>query len=177
MTDKPRKTLSITRKPAATANLPASTESGLQGIRRSPKRIIRRDELPTTALTKPKAPIKPKPKARKKAPPKKPLISPSDIRLDNLNASLNGLPVWRDRVPLSLGVEREIFQFIADRHLSASKRVVQRLLRQHTRRRDYLLSVGSGGVRFHLDGSEAGQILPAEREHAGRVLAGSQNTD
>lgn len=168
MTDKPRKTLSI-KRPLAHDTI---TGSGDGTITRSRKRIIRRDELPTAALTKPKAQIKPKPKpkAKPKAKPK-PLVSPSDVRLDNLNASLNGLSVWRERVPLSLGVEREIFQFIAERQLSASKRVVQRLLRQHTRRRDYLLAIGAGGRRVHLDGSDAGQILPMEQEHAGRVLA------
>lgn len=52
---------------------------------------------------------------------------------------------------------------------SASKRVVQKLLYQHTHRRNYLLKVGQGGARFNLDGTEDGVILPEEREYAGRL--------
>ncbi len=124
--------------------------------------------MQATELAKPK-PRKPT-KSRKTA-PKKPLVAPSGIRLDNLNAALNAFVVWREQQPLALGIERQIFQLIAQQNLSASKRVVQKLLHQHTHQRHYLLKVGQGGERFNLDGTEAGTILPAEREHAGRLLS------
>ena len=171
MSDKPRKTLSITRKPASDTHTPASTENGTQAVKRTRKRIIKRDELPAVKLGKPKSPP---PKAKKpKAPNKpKPIKSPSDLRAEELAASLNNFPVWRERQPLAIGIEREIFQHIARHQLSASKRVVQKLLYWQTNNRKYLQAVGAGGSRYHLDGTEAGAILPEEREHAGRVLAG-----
>ncbi|MEZ5450322.1 MAG: ProQ/FINO family protein [Thiolinea sp.] len=76
-------------------------------------------------------------------------------------------------MPLAIGIEREIFQHIARLQLSASKRVVQKLLHRQTHNRRYLESVCAGGVRYHLDGTASDSILPAEREHAGRLLAGS----
>ncbi|MEZ5452714.1 MAG: ProQ/FINO family protein [Thiothrix sp.] len=72
---------------------------------------------------------------------------------------------------MALGIERQIFQHVAAHHLSASKRVVQKLLHQHTRHRAYLQAVGQGGQRFNLNGSEAGAVHQAEREHAARALA------
>lgn len=171
-TDKPRKTLSITRKPASPATDTASTTNG--AVRRIGKRIITRAELPNVQkLGQPKKPPKKPAKANRKPrqPPKPKKTPPSDIRAQELNDSLNGFAVWRDRQPLAVGIDRQLFRHIADLHLSASKRVVQKLLHRHTHHRDYLLNVGRGGVRFNLDGSEAGVILPAEQEHAGRVLA------
>ncbi|MFZ1570654.1 MAG: ProQ/FINO family protein, partial [Thiolinea sp.] len=95
-----------------------------------------------------------------------------DIRMDNLNAALNAFAVWRERKPLALGIERQIFQLIAQQNLSASKRVVQKLLYRHTRNRDYLLKIsqGKGGQRYNLDGTEAEIILLTEQEHAERAI-------
>ncbi|MCB1621614.1 MAG: Fertility inhibition FinO [Thiothrix sp.] len=173
MSEKPTRTLSIKRKPLTLPITPPATENAPPATRRSGKRIIKRNELPTTRLAKPKAPPKPKPKARKPN-PKKPVKSPSDLRAEELDASLNGLNVWLERRPLSIGIEREVFQFIARHRLSASKRVVQKLLYRHTRRDQYLRNLGAGGMRYHLDGTEAGPILPADREHVGRLLAGGR---
>jgi sRNA-binding protein len=73
-------------------------------------------------------------------------------------------------MPLALGIETQIFRHINDLHLSASKRVVNKLLHWHTHNRAYLLAVGRGGMRFNLDGTTAGAITQGERDHAGRVL-------
>lgn len=173
-TDKPRKTLTLTRKPASHATDASQPENG--AVRRTGKRIITRDQLPASNLTRPgKFEKKPKPakgKAKRtRQPPKPKQTPPSDIRARELNDSLNAFAVWRTRQPLALGIDRQLFRHIADLHLSASKRVVQKLLHRHTNSRDYLMNVGRGGGRFNLDGSDAGVILPAEQEHAGRVLA------
>ena len=126
-----------------------------QPIKRSRKRIIRRDELPANKLSTTKAPPKPKPKKKPASPaPKKPTISPSDIRLDNLNASLNAFDVWREFRPLVIGVEKEVFRHIAKHQLSSSKRVVQRLLRQHTQDERYQRNLKAGDGRYHLDGAK-----------------------
>lgn len=167
MNDQPRKTLSIKPKSAPQAANPET-----KVLTRGNKRIIKREQVQANALAKPKAKAPPKkPNKPRKAAPKKPLIAPSDVRMDNLNAALNAFVVWREQQPLALGIERQIFQLIAAKQLSASKRVVQKLLYQHTHQRHYLLKVGQGGARFNLDGSEDGMILPEEREHAGRLLA------
>ncbi len=173
-TEKPRKTLTITRKPA-TADTGTTTPTN-SAVRRSGKRVIRREEIPADKLTRPgkASPKKPATKSKAKRPrqpPKPKKTPPSDLRARELNDSLNAFAVWRNRQPLALGIEKQVFQYIAEHHLSASKRVVQKLLHHHAHNRAYLQAVGQGGQRFNLDGTEAGAILPGEQEHAGRVLA------
>lgn len=168
MTEKPRSTLSIKRPPVSA---PETTDSAPKPIQRTGKRIIKRDALPTASLGKPKAkPLNPSPNKRptkpKACPKPKPLHSPSDLRARELNDSLNGFTVWLQQRPLALGIERQIFQHIAKHSLPASKRVVQKLLHQHTRNKAYLLQIAKGGARFNLDGSEAGQVLAHEQEAA-----------
>ncbi len=133
-----------------------TAENVAKGLKRPRKRIIRREELPANKLSNTKAPPKPKPKPKKATqptPPKKAGTSPSDIRLANLNANLNNdSEAWREFKPLAMGVEKEVFRYIAAHHLSASKRVVQRLLRQHTQDERYQRNLKIGGGRYHLDG-------------------------
>jgi sRNA-binding protein len=139
---------------AETKDNPAtSTEKPAQSRTRSRKRIIRRDDLPAAKLSTTKPPPKPKKKPAPAPAPKKPAVSPSDIRLDNLNASLNAFEVWREYRPLVIGVEKEVFRHIARHSLSASKRVVQRLLRQHVQDERYQRNLLSGGGRYHMDGT------------------------
>ncbi|SKA88389.1 ProQ/FINO family protein [Thiothrix eikelboomii] len=168
MNDQPRKTLSIKPKIEQASILNQETKTVLRGN----KRIIKREQVQANALAKLKAkvPAKKTSKPRKTA-PKKPLVAPSAIRMDNLNAALNAFVVWREHQPLALGIERQIFQLIAQQNLSASKRVVQKLLYQHTHQRHYLLKVGQGGARFNLDGSAGGVVLPEESKHTSFVLA------
>jgi sRNA-binding protein len=178
-TETPRKTLSIVRKPATPTN--AATDTSAGAVKRSGKRIIKREELPAATLTRP-GKFEPKPKKPAKAtrkprqPPKPPKTPPSELRARELSDSLNNFPVWREHQPLALGIERQIFQHIAELHLSASKRVVNKLLHYKTHNRAYLLNVGRGGSRFNLDGTEAGAILTHEQEHAGRALAAMPQT-
>lgn len=173
MTEKPRKTLTIKPKAAPITDAAATLNTETKTVSRANKRIIKREQVQSTGLGKPKAQVLPKkPKKPRKPAPKKPLVSPSDIRMDNLNAALNAFAVWRERKPLALGIEKQIFQLIADQQLSASKRVVQKLLYRHTRNRDYLLKISQGksGQRYNLDGTSGGYITPEECEHAGRFF-------
>lgn len=112
-----------------------------------------------------KKPAKPKP------PKKKHIKPPSDIRAKELDASLNAFPMWRERKPLALNFERQVFQHVGKYHLSASKRVVMKLLEWHTANRFYLQAVTEGGKRFNLDGSEADTIQEHEIAHALNKLA------
>lgn len=172
MNDQSRKTLSIKPKAVPTTEQAPTLNQEAKTVSRGNKRIIKREQVQADALAKPKAKVPTKRPAKpRKTAPKKPLIAPSGVRMDNLNAALNAFVVWREQQPLALGIERQIFQLIAQQNLSASKRVVQKLLYQHTHQRNYLLNVGQGGQRFSLDGSAAEGILPEEREHAGRLLA------
>lgn len=129
MTDKPKTRLNLKPK----ASTPATPENAKPMLTRSRKCVIRRDEPPAEKLTKIKAPPPKVKKKPKPSAPKQSATSPSDIRLDNLDARLNAFEVWRTFQPLALGIERQLFQHIAKHSLSAPKRVVQKLLRQHTR--------------------------------------------
>ena len=164
MTDKPRKPLSL--KPKAT--IPATTDKPSGAVTRSRKRVIKRDQLPAGKLATTKAPPKPKPKKKPRPAPKVPTTPPSDIRAELLNASLNGFDVWIKYYPLAIGIEKQIFQHIAKHSLSSSKRVVQKLLHQHTRDKRYLANLAAGGIRYNLDATEAQPIAQAEIDHAKR---------
>jgi hypothetical protein len=169
MTDTPKKTLSITRKPAdnGTVNSPAGT------IQRTGKRIIRRDELPQVQrlpAAKPKPPKAKKP-PRKPA-PKKQVTPPSELKARELNDRLNGFDVWLTYQPLAVGIEKEIFRLVNDEHFpGASKKVVQKLLRMHTHHGLYLQAIQRGGARFTLQGSEEGDVTEYQQQFAGEVLA------
>ena len=177
--DAPKKTLTLKRTatPAATlAVTPAATPTPT--LQRSAKRIIRREDLSgvqKAGTIKPKQPKQKKPKPnRKRQPPKPKKTPPSELRAKELNDSLNNFPVWLNYQPLALGIEKQLFKHINDLQLSASKRVVQKLLHYHTHNTRYLQNIGAGGVRYDLDSTENGVIIQPEREHAGRILAAKQ---
>lgn len=173
MTDeKPRKTLSIKRKPANTGTDTTSPDKG--AVKRAGKRIIKREDLPANKLTRPGKLEKPKKSTQAKhrrQPPKPKKTPPSDLRAQELNDSLNVYSVWREYKPLALGIERQIYQYIGKHSLSASKRLVQKLLHRHTHHRDYLQAISCGNLRYNLDGTETKTITQPERDHAARMLA------
>ena len=184
--DAPKKTLTLKRTvtPTATPATPAATlavtpaATPTSTLQRGAKRIIRREDLSgvqKAGTIKPKQPKQKKPKPnRKRQPPKPKKPPPSELRAKELNDSLNNYKAWRDYQPLALGIEKQLFKHINDLQLSASKRVVQKLLHYHTHNTRYLQNIGAGGVRYNLDGTESGVIIQLEREHAGRILAAKQ---
>jgi hypothetical protein len=188
MTDTPKKTLKIIRKPVLSqvnneeSTTPLSLKTKTQTIALKPKTIEPSTQaVDTPTLQRPKkrviTPVKPvnqnptKKPAKPKPPKKKHIKPPSDIRAKELDASLNAFPMWRDRKPLALNFERQVFQHVGKHHLSASKRVVMKLLEWHTANRFYLQAVTEGGKRFNLDGSEADTIQDHEIAHALNKLA------
>jgi hypothetical protein len=188
MTDTPKKTLKIIRKPVLSqvnneeSTTPLSLKTKTQTIALKPKTIEPSTQaVDTPTLQRPKkrviTPVKPvnqnptKKPAKPKPPKKKHIKPPSDIRAKELDASLNAFPMWRDRKPLALNFERQVFQHVGKHHLSASKRVVMKLLEWHTANRFYLQAVSEGGKRFNLDGSEADAIQDHEIAHALNKLA------
>ncbi|MBK8453619.1 MAG: ProQ/FINO family protein [Thiofilum sp.] len=201
MTDQPKKTLKIIRRVAPATTPPPEPTKPVpeQPIQRSGKRVLTKDKLQEvkpekgTDFYRAKKLPKPKPDstadqapptgtkptttnalkkpAKPKPPKKKNIKPPSDIRAKELDASLNAFPMWRERKPLALNFERQVFQHVGKHHLSASKRVVLKLLEWHTANRFYLQAVAEGGKRFNLDGSEADTIQEYEIAHALNKLA------
>jgi hypothetical protein len=183
MTDTPKKTISIIRKPASTGAgdkiLSTTTPAGT--IQRTGKRIIRREELPQVQRgAQGKPAYKPKPttangkpkKPPRKPAPKKQVTPPSDLKARELNDRLNGFHVWLTYQPLALGTEKELFRLVNDEHFpGASKKVVQKVLRMHTNHGLYLQAIQRGGVRFTLGGAEDGEITDYQRQYAGEVIA------
>ena len=184
MTDTPRKTLTLKRKPPAdtvapppvtltpVAEEPAPKETRLLG-----KRIIRRDELlPQSRPPKPNKPRGEPQKGRQGKPnnkqaPQTDEPAPSEVQAKALDRLLvERFPVWLDYKPLSLGVEADLYQFMDQHQPPASKRVVQRLLRMHCNHGKYLQAVIGGKERYTLIGEIVGEVSSAERDHATRTL-------
>ena len=164
-----KKTLSLKKAPLDNAQPP---EVSLPH-RRSGKRIIRREQLPAQSLANTKAPPPAKPAKKKKSqkatPTKTPTTSPSELRMDALDKQLSAaFSIWRDHQPLALGIEKSLFRFIAVQHLSASKRVVQKLLKRHTSTQTYRDNIQQQALRYELDGTPAGVISQLDKAHAQR---------
>ncbi|WP_298613628.1 ProQ/FINO family protein [uncultured Thiothrix sp.] len=164
MTDTPKKTLTLNKKP--TSSPPANL------VNRSGKRIIRREDLNPTpakpAVSKGKPTSKPtnkKKPARK--PTKKPTIAPSDLKAKELNDRLNAFPVWLNFQPLAIGIDKDLFKLVNDEQFpGGSKKVVQKVLRMHTRHGRYLSALLQGGDRYQLDGVINGAVTEPEQQWA-----------
>lgn len=155
-TDKPRKTLS----------LKASVETDSHGKpsvrKRAGKRLIR-VERPVRKPQKKTSVTASKRKGH--SPAADP--SPSSKRVALLDQQLAAaFEVWQTHQPLARGIEKSVFRFIAEHHISASKRVVQILLHRHTTDSQYLANIIAQSVRYQLDGSSAEMISHAEKVHA-----------
>ena len=174
MTDKPRKTLTIIRKPTTASPTTGNTDTPV--VQRTGKRIIRREELSgVQRTTKPPAPKpQPKPKQKKKPPrkPKKPVVKPSDLKAKELNDRLNGFLIWLNFQPLALGIETTIYRLVTQEHFAgASKKVVQKVLHQHTHHGRYLQNIAIGGTRYQLDGTPDGEVNAHQRQLAAETIA------
>ena len=163
MTETPKKTLTLTKKPSST---PSNT------VNRTGKRIIRREDLnpapakPATNKGKPNSkPTNKKKPARK--PTKKPTMAPSDLKAKELNDRLNGFNVWLNFQPLALGIDKDLFKLVNDEQFpGGSKKVVQKVLRMHTHHGRYLAALVQGGERYQLDGVINGAVSEPERQWA-----------
>lgn len=191
MTDTPRKTLTLKRKPtpeqttSTEANSSPSSSSNHQPdaaareTRLLGKRIIiRREEA---------KPSRPSPNTKGKGPSGKPKQafnktkesrsnkpdepSPSEIQAKAMDRFLaDRFEVWLTYKPLALGVEADLYHLMDQNQPPASKRVVQRLLRMHCNHGKYLQAVLDHQQRYNLAGEALGEISDTEREHATRTL-------
>lgn len=188
MTDTPRKTLTLKRKPASEAIAdthppqqalaPSTSEPIARETRLLGKRIIRRDEpissKPSFNKPKPHAAKNKKshPKTEKSNKPQQSTEpSPSEIQAKAMDRFLaERFEVWQSYKPLALGVEADLYQLMDQNQPPASKRVIQRLLRMHCNHGKYLQAVIDNAQRYNLAGEALGEISLAEREHAQRTL-------
>ena len=157
MTDeKPRKKLTLKRKPkpkVAEASSPEEVNEDVTESVRGRKRVIKMQSA-----------------AQKKA-IKDSKLSPSERQSRELKRLLaETFSVWRRRRPLARGIDEQIAAFVESKDLEISKRAVKKLLHRHTHHKSYLQNVARGGVRFKLDGTEDGEIIGEERDHARRTI-------
>ena len=157
MTDeKPRKKLTLKRKPkpkAADASPSEEISDDVKESVRGRKRVLKMQSA-----------------AQKKA-IKDSKLSPSERQSRELKRLLaETFSVWRRRRPLARGIDDQIAAFIETKDLEISKRAVKKLLHRHTHHKSYLQNVARGGVRFMLDGTEDGEIIAEERDHARRTM-------
>lgn len=67
--------------------------------------------------------------------------------------------------PLAVGIANEVMS------LGYPEDVVRRVLQQHVTTTMYLKALAKGGKRFHLDGTEAGDVAEEHSKHAQEKLA------
>ena len=157
---KPRKTLIIKRKPLAATNASDSEESAAPLKLPTRKRVIKLDR----PAKKPKQPPQPPPKKKKR-------VAPSVIRASELNKALSAhSKAWRSYSPLAADIEKQVFRFISERHLSASKRVVQSLLKKHQSAKNYLLNSVMDAPIYDLSDSETGLVSWERASKAAKLL-------
>jgi len=61
-------------------------------------------------------------------------------------------PVMEEKKPLAIGVHGEVLAIVLD------PKIVSFILGKHTRSGKYLKALSLGGKRFHLDGTESGEV-------------------
>ncbi|EIJ34530.1 ProQ/FINO family protein [Thiothrix nivea] len=153
-------------------------------MKRSGKRIIRREDIP--GINKPSTKPNPQParggkgKDPKKKPARKPAIKPpvtppSDLKARELNDRLNAFTVWRDYLPLAIGIDKDVFRLVNEEHFpGASKKVVRKTLAMHANHGCYLQAVTQGEARYRLDGTEEGDITAYQQQLAAETLTKRQ---
>lgn len=158
MTDKaPSKTLIIKRKRSTASSNSESEENAPAAIVRPRKRVLTFD----------------KPKKKQPQPPqkKKKRVAPSVIRASELNKALSShSKAWRAYSPLAADIEKQVFQYIGANHLSASKRVVQALLKKHQSAKNYLLNSTMDAPVYDLSDNETGLVSWERASKAAKLL-------
>lgn len=105
--------------------------------------------------------LKPK---KKPEPPKLSTSQKSNI----LNKELREKhEVWRDLLPLKIGVQEQIFELYMSKY---SKSAIRMLLRSHTKRPRYLNNTINSDSRYDLEGNKSGSVLDCEKKHASNRL-------
>lgn len=74
-------------------------------------------------------------------------------------------PVMEEKKPLAIGVHGEVLAIVLD------PKIVSFILGKHTRSGKYLKALSLGGKRFHLDGTESGEVSELHQVDAVRKMA------
>ena len=93
----------------------------------------------------------------------KPVIQTARAMLKQLQQDY---PVMRDALPLAIGIDKQVFALQPE----VSRKLLRGALPIHTKSLRYLKSLQSSEKRFNLDGSEAGETSPEQRELAAQTL-------
>ena len=159
---------------------------------RGKKRIVINTQAKRRPKPKPAPKPKPKPKPvpkPKKLPPekkKKPippptpkLPPPKEEEIQQLNeAMLAHFDVWRLKRPLQVKVKKQLRKLVKAKSYEAlpclHRRVVQALLRRHTRSEDYLNNIINGKHRYSLENEVVSDITDEEREFSKEYLEALQ---
>lgn len=75
-------------------------------------------------------------------------------------------PVFRDRLPLAIGIHKSI----VERQPDVDRRALRAALATYVGSTRYLKSIAQGERRFDLDGNPAGEITAEQREQAASTL-------
>jgi ProP effector len=75
-------------------------------------------------------------------------------------------PAFRDYLPLSIGVDKQLVAQIPD----LDRKVLRIALGLHTNSSRYLKVMAKATSRFDLDGNVAGEVTEAHRTHASEIL-------
>jgi hypothetical protein len=118
---------------------------------------------PPVAVEKKKKPSPP-PVIEKKA---KPPIESTTSKRKRLAKELNGFSVWRDKLPLQIGVLDDLFSRF---NPAFSKKNIRFVVHQHSLGARYLKNVATGESRYSLLGEVTSEITPKEKQFSHKSL-------
>lgn len=154
--------LVIRRTSGAGNELPAGEDEQPGRVVLRKKRVIKLDRPERVTKVENKPAVKPR---------KKPKVAPSRIRESDLNKVLSiHSKAWRAHWPLSVDIEKQVFQYIGANHLSASKRVVVSLLKKHRTAKNYLLNEVMDAARHDLNDQQCGVVTWEQASKAAKRL-------
>jgi hypothetical protein len=114
--------------------------------------------------------VQPKVKApivKKKVIKEQPALESKTSKRNRLKKELNKFDVWRDRLPLKIGIAEELFSRFSP---AFSKKIIRLVVYQHTRGAQYLKNVALGNKRFSLIGEVTGSIERKEKDFSYKAL-------
>ena len=93
--------------------------------------------------------------------------NPADHARQLLKELQEKFPVFRDCLPLSIGIDRQLLARLPN----VDRKVLRIALGLHTHSTRYLKAMGKATRRVDLDGQPGGEIPETHRSHAAELLA------
>jgi sRNA-binding protein len=85
-----------------------------------------------------------------------------------LKALLANFDIWRNRMPLKIGIRDDFLIRFGDEF---SRKAVRAVLRLHTIKSSYIENVATGGKRFNLEGVSDSSVSEHDRKQALEILS------